>query len=316
MPQTPSPCPCPPYIPATQITPDSVDEIPTQKISLFTQESRKILFDLNELQNNHNNGRNYYDQLFSSDSEDDDSNENRDSSDMSISDSVNSMHSSSNNIHNGRNYYDQLFSLDSEVDENSEYSDKPTSNLENSMHHSSNSIHNEQSSLSSSVCDHSISSNSDMSISDDSSTSSSSDISSSSNDSENSISNESCDSLNYFNPNGDANNDICKVTEILDEKELDDLLGCHDISRPPPKQEVLPKSEIDKIGSFNVRNKYDHDIAAFFMMKEELSFLAIQEPFPATNVPSQSWTSYRKRELESARISCYETPFQIILFDS
>jgi len=52
------------------------------------------------------------------------------------------------------------------------------------------------------------------------------------------------------------------------------------------------------------------------MMKEELSFLALQEPFPSTTMNSQSWTNYRKCELQSARISCYETPFQVILFDS
>ena len=316
MSQTPSAYSCPPYIPATQITPDSVDEIPTQENTLFTQESRKILFDTVDFVNNQSNDRNYYDQLFSSDSEDEESEENNGSSDMSISESENSSQPSSDGIHNSRNYHDQLFSSDSETNKNDDSSDTSISNSENSMHSSANNINYEQSFTLGSICDHSIPSNSDMSVSDESSTSSSSDVSSSSIDSENSISNESCNSLNYFNPDGDANNDICGITQLLEEKEIDDLLGVHDILRPPPKQEVLPKSEIDKIGSFNIRNKYDHDIAAFFMMKEDLSFLAIQEPFPATTIPSHSWTSYRKSELESARISCYETPFQIILFDS
>ena len=320
MSQTPSSCSCPPYIPATQITPDSIDEIPTQENTLFTQESRRILFDPIDLVSHHNNSRNYYDQLFSSDSEDDENaeiNENEESSDMSISDSEYSKLSSSDETHISRNYYNQLFSSDSEMEENDDSTDMSISNSKNSMNSFSyDSIHEEENFSLESICDNSISSNSNMSISDDSSISSSSDISSSSTNSETFSSNESCNSLSYFNPDGEANTNICGITEILDEEEIDDLLGYRDISRPPPKQEVLPKLEIDKIGSFNIRNKYDHDIAAFFMMKEELSFLAIQEPFPATNVPSQSWTSYRKCELESARISCFETPFQIILFDS
>ena len=316
MSQTPSSCPCPPYIPATQITPDSVDEIPTQKNTLFTQELRRILFDPVDLVNNHNNGRNYYDQLFSSDSEDDESIEYDEPSDMSISDSEYSMSSSSYEIHNERNYYDKLFSSESESDEFNKTSDMSTSDSEHSPDSSAYNFHNEKLFMPGSICNNSISSNSDMSISDDSSTSSSSDISTSSVDSDNSISNESCNSLNYFDPEGNANNNICGITQMLDENAIDDLLGIHELSRPPPKEEVLPKTEIDKIGSFNIRNKYDHDIAAFFMMKEELSFLAIQEPFPSTNINSQSWTNYRKNELQSARISCYETPFQVILFDS
>jgi len=67
-----SPTSCPPYIPATQITPDSVDNIQTQEADFFTQNSSiKVLFDSNEHENiQHNYDRNFYEQLLSSDSDD------------------------------------------------------------------------------------------------------------------------------------------------------------------------------------------------------------------------------------------------------
>jgi len=113
-------------------------------------------------------------------------------------------------------------------------------------------------------------------------------------------------------------NETWGITSLLDNDEIDDLLGFNENKeRPPIQLEVQNESEIDKIGSFNIRNKYDHDLAAFFMMKEDLTFLSLQEPYSSANQNStKSWTSYKKSELESARITCYETPFQIILFDS
>ena len=253
-----------------------MNDIPTQENSLFTQESKRILFDNIDQPSNQNNTRNYYDQLFSSDSEEDDD----ETSDVSLSNSECSIETPSNN-----SLEKQFFSSES-------------------------------------INVFSTSSNSDMSISDsssisdNSSISSSSDMSKSSSESNNSMANESCDSLNYFDPEGNSSNEICGVTDLLDEKEINDLLGINELSKPNPQQETLPISEIDKIGAFNIRNKYDHDIAAFFMMKEDLTFLAIQEPFPSTNLESKSWSNYRKSELESARITCYETPYQVILFDS
>jgi len=281
--QTPFSQSCPAYAPASQITPDSVDELPTQENILFTQESRRVLFDTINQSSNHNNNRNYYDQLFSSDSEDDDTAE---PSDMSISDSD----CSSVSLPAISSFEHLPFSAFS--DNHQPISPKSDMSI-------------------------SFSSNSDMSISDSSSTTSSDESSISSSDSNSFTSNDSDNSsVNYFNPDYNKSKEICGITDLLEKEEIDNLLGIHEISRPPPEQESLPKSEIDKIGSFNIRNKYDHDIAAFFMMKEDLSFLAIQEPFPATNLDSKSWTNYRKNELESARITSYETPFQVILFDS
>lgn len=88
------------------------------------------------------------------------------------------------------------------------------------------------------------------------------------------------------------------------------------IERPKPKIEKLPDKELDKIGTINIRNKYDHDLAAYFMMKEKLTFLSLQEPFSNVKKESKTWSSCRINELESARITCYETPFQVDLFDS
>jgi len=52
-------------------------------------------------------------------------------------------------------------------------------------------------------------------------------------------------------------------------------LGVNEKSKPPPTKEKFNEYEVDKIESFNIQNKYDHDIAAFFMMKENLTFLSL-----------------------------------------
>ena len=266
MPQTPLPFSCPPYIPATQISPDSVDEIPTQENLLFTQESRRTLFDKNEQPNPQDSIRNYYDQLFSSDS---DSDVNSDCSDMSISDSEDCY----------------------------EYPDFISDNK-------------------------SISSSSDMSISTADSTetdSNTSEKTTSSNSSQKSststITDEDSLSLCSVEEWHDGN-DTWEMNKLLDEKDINNLLGTEELSQPQPPKQIQQDNEIDKIGSFNIQNKYDHDIAAFLMIKENITFLSIQEPFPIANNIDKSWSNYRKYELESTRICCYETPFQIILFDT
>jgi len=313
---TPSPRPCPPYVPATQITPDSIDDVPTQENSLFTQESRRISFDQFHLPNHQGSTRNYYDQLFSSDSEDD---EFSDSSDMSISESDKSIFSSSDSIHISRNYSDKLFSSDSEYDEYNEGSDmsisdsEPTSKSNKSKKFISSPVLVPPSHITWNPSNMSISTehSSDARFRD--SESHKSYASQPSFNSNSSIS--TGDSLSTMEEWQDTN-DTWGMAQLLEEKEKDDLLGINEVYKPPPVQEKLNNHEIDKIGSFNIQNKYDHDIAAFFMMKEDITFLSLQEPFASSNKDDKSWSTYRKYELESARICCYETPFQVILFDS
>ena len=106
------------------------------------------------------------------------------------------------------------------------------------------------------------------------------------------------------------------VISFLDEEEISNLLG-ENVQLPNPEpREVLEKHNMDIIGSFNVRNKYDHVTAGELLIKEKLSFLAIQEPYASSHKVTESWKAFQKLELQSARIECYETPYQIILFDS
>jgi len=106
------------------------------------------------------------------------------------------------------------------------------------------------------------------------------------------------------------------VISFLDEDEIANLLG-ENIQLPNPEpRETLEKNNVDIIGSFNVRNKYNHITAGELLIKEKLTFLSIQEPYASSHKVSESWKAFQKIELQSARISCYETPYQIILFDS
>jgi len=106
------------------------------------------------------------------------------------------------------------------------------------------------------------------------------------------------------------------VISFLDEEEIANLLGENDRLPTPEPRETLEKHNVDIIGSFNVRNKYNHITAGEFLIKEKLTFLSIQEPYASSNKVTESWKAFQKIELQSARISCYETPYQIILFDS
>ena len=112
------------------------------------------------------------------------------------------------------------------------------------------------------------------------------------------------------------NNDISPVFSYLEEEDIEDLLG-ENVQIPKPEtQETLVNDNSDTIASFNVRNKYNHMTAAELLIQQKLTFLSIQEPYASSNKSPKSWKAFQKLELESARVTCYETPFQIILFDS
>ena len=103
---------------------------------------------------------------------------------------------------------------------------------------------------------------------------------------------------------------------VLSEKEEDELLGFNQPLPPPISQQTSPNDHIDKIGTFNVQNKFNHMVAAEMMIKEELTFLALQEPFGAQNKCNKSWSTFSKCELQTARVDCYETQHQVILVDT
>ena len=112
-----------------------------------------------------------------------------------------------------------------------------------------------------------------------------------------------------------------RTVELLDlrylpEEEKDELLGHN---QPIPKimeQENSPSHHIDKIATFNIRNKYDHVGAAELLVQEDLAFLALQEPYISSNRPTASWQSFTKCELQSTKIDCFQTQHQVILVDT
>jgi len=224
---SPIPQSCPPYAPASQVTPDSVDELPTQEPEIFTQaeNSNRTLFD-NE---SHDDLDSDVDldrtQLFTQESE----------TNLVFEDvSVNTETSQQT-----RNYYEQLFSSDSDD------SDISTQN-QSTLAHQAN-------------------------------------------------------------------------LENLNKLSVEDKNALLGFNQPIPKmmmQETSPENHTDKIATYNVQNKYDHVSAAELMFKENITFIAFQEPFHSSNAPVDSWQSFSKCELQSSRLDCYQTHHQIILVDT
>ena len=76
------------------------------------------------------------------------------------------------------------------------------------------------------------------------------------------------------------------------------------------------QTHYDMVGTINVQNKYDHSTAAQLFLEGNFAFLSIQEPFAHQEGVAKSWQAFRRNELQSARICCFETNHQIILYDS
>jgi len=72
----------------------------------------------------------------------------------------------------------------------------------------------------------------------------------------------------------------------------------------------------DKIICHNIQNKYDHMAAAEMILKEQITFAALQEPSATGRHDNTAWNAFKKRELASARITSYETQHQVILYDA
>lgn len=103
---------------------------------------------------------------------------------------------------------------------------------------------------------------------------------------------------------------------FLDDKEISMLIEGETTLPSNSLREKQEDINEDIIACFNVRNKYDHTAAAELFVQENLSFLSIQEPFCSQHKASESWKAYRMLELQSARIRSFETPYQVILFDT
>jgi len=136
-------------------------------------------------------------------------------------------------------------------------------------------------------------------------------------DSDMDISDSSCSSNSSISlASSEETPKVDPVISFLEEDDIAHLLG-ENVSLPQPEpRETLEKENVDIIASFNVRNKYNHITAAELLIREKISFLSIQEPYASSHKASESWKAFQRLELESARITAYETPFQMILFDS
>ena len=106
--------------------------------------------------------------------------------------------------------------------------------------------------------------------------------------------------------------DSIEVIERKNNKFRDNIV--EEASSVTPMQ--LPEIHEDIIGTFNIQNKYDHNIAAQLFLDGNFTFLALQEPVASHNKVKDAWKSCRKLELDSARITCHETHHQIIMYDA
>jgi len=106
---------------------------------------------------------------------------------------------------------------------------------------------------------------------------------------------------------------INKSTKIRDDKNA----YFHKVlKRVKEAEKESLKLHHDLIGTFNVQNKYDHGSAAKLFLEGNFTFLSIQEPFAHQEKHMDAWKACRRNELQSARIKCFETRHQVLLFDS
>jgi len=350
---SPSNLSCPTYVAATQISPDSVDEIPTQSQEFLTQEDRTLLFNEDGYNSNTDRqGRDYYEQLFSSDSDSFESECTKNSSQKSnqcIQPTVTTFDTSISDIPFHILTDKNLASLANDSQSllsNKSISDSDSSSilasLSNEVQSSSSDMSiSDSESSSASECDKSyfcsqeLSPNKSTSESEPSSTltSSSNEAQLSSSDTSMSESESSSaseceksyclsqeqhpDFSEIFSQNTRSSSDCHSNNIPMSEKEIDAMMGYKQDLPSYIKQEnhdMLDTS--DKIISFNIRNKYDHTIAGELMSSLDVTFASFQEPHGAQNKYNKSWASFTKSELQSARYTCYETQYQVILFDS
>jgi len=126
------------------------------------------------------------------------------------------------------------------------------------------------------------------------------------------------DSIDHdFENNISDNISLPDMADLLQEDEILNLLGQKEFVEPKiPKAPTAPPLTADKLGTFNIQNKFDHETAAELFIREDMTFLALQEPFAHSKMQADSWASFQKLELQNARITSYFTKYQVIMFDS
>jgi len=117
------------------------------------------------------------------------------------------------------------------------------------------------------------------------------------------------------------NSDQC--TQLLKDDSVETVNTCNSRLQDRLRKEeeatsvkLEDDSHEDIIGSFNIQNKFDHSIAAKLFVDGKFSFLSLQEPRASHNTTQDSWKNCQRAELDSAAITCHETHHQIILYDS
>ena len=115
----------------------------------------------------------------------------------------------------------------------------------------------------------------------------------------------------------DSSGDPTEIIQLLKEDDIMNLLGKSDPDRiMEPPTPTGPPPLADKIGCYNIQNKFDHTTAAEFFVRENMTFLTLQEPYPFGANNNASWDSFQILELQSARIACFITKHQVVLFDT
>jgi len=117
--------------------------------------------------------------------------------------------------------------------------------------------------------------------------------------------------------NSSQMSDPPQIINLLPEEDILRLLGQQPYS--PPTNDPAPNPPppaADKIGCYNIQNKFDHNTAAELFIKEEMTFLSLQEPHGMFHTPNDSWSSFQQLELQNARIASFITKHQIILYDT
>jgi len=64
---------------------------------------------------------------------------------------------------------------------------------------------------------------------------------------------------------------------------------------------------MENIATYHIQNKYEHALGAQMLMKENVAFVAFQEIHASHHNKNKKRHDFLKKELESARISVFET---------
>ena len=116
-----------------------------------------------------------------------------------------------------------------------------------------------------------------------------------------------------------------KKVILLEEEEFIKAHKDQDLNKIPPSLSSATSStepiqhinttDLNKVGSFNIQNQFDHMAAGELFLKGNFSILSLQEPHASHTRCNKSWESFMTKELEEARISATFSKYQVLLLD-